>query len=58
MLEQFQQRNLDLKRILDRSRDSIKERVKEYYIFYLTLITGVFGVFLSPDGRRSVRGGN
>ncbi len=28
---------------------AIKERVKEYYIFYLTLITGVFGVFLSLD---------
>ncbi len=28
---------------------SIKERVKEYYIFYLTLITGVFGVFVSLD---------
>ena len=28
---------------------SIKERVKEYYIFYLLLITGVFGVFLSLD---------
>src|SRR3989338_4115381 len=28
---------------------SIRERVKEYYIFYLLLITGVFGVFLSLD---------
>jgi NADH-quinone oxidoreductase subunit M len=28
---------------------SIKERVKEYYLFYLFLITGVFGVFLSLD---------
>ena len=28
---------------------AIGERVKEYYIFYLTLITGVFGVFLSLD---------
>jgi NADH-quinone oxidoreductase subunit M len=28
---------------------AIKERVKEYYIFYLTLITGVFGVFTSLD---------
>ena len=28
---------------------AIKERVKEYFIFYLTLITGVFGVFLSLD---------
>ncbi|MBI4341640.1 MAG: NADH-quinone oxidoreductase subunit M [Candidatus Omnitrophica bacterium] len=28
---------------------AIKERVKEYYLFYLTLITGVFGVFLSLD---------
>ncbi len=28
---------------------SIKERVKEYYFFYLILITGVFGVFLSLD---------
>ncbi|MBI4355970.1 MAG: NADH-quinone oxidoreductase subunit M [Candidatus Omnitrophica bacterium] len=28
---------------------SIKERVKEYYLFYLTLITGVFGVFASLD---------
>jgi len=28
---------------------SIKERVKEYYIFYLLLITGVFGVFMSLD---------
>jgi len=28
---------------------AIKQRVKEYYIFYLTLITGVFGVFLSLD---------
>ena len=28
---------------------SIKERVKEYYVFYLLLITGVFGVFLSLD---------
>ena len=28
---------------------SIKQRVKEYYIFYLTLITGVFGVFMSLD---------
>ena len=28
---------------------SIKERVKEYYLFYLLLITGVFGVFLSLD---------
>ncbi len=27
----------------------IKQRVKEYYIFYLLLITGVFGVFLSLD---------
>ena len=27
----------------------IKERVKEYYIFYLMLITGVFGVFASLD---------
>ena len=28
---------------------AITERVKEYYIFYLLLITGVFGVFLSLD---------
>jgi len=28
---------------------AIKERVKEYYIFYLLLIAGVFGVFLSLD---------
>lgn len=28
---------------------AVKERVKEYYIFYLTLIAGVFGVFLSLD---------
>ena len=28
---------------------AIKERVKEYYLFYLLLITGVFGVFLSLD---------
>src|SRR3989338_7684802 len=28
---------------------AIKERAKEYFIFYLTLITGVFGVFLSLD---------
>jgi len=28
---------------------AIKERVKEYYVFYLVLITGVFGVFLSLD---------
>ncbi len=28
---------------------AIKERVKEYYLFYLTLITGVFGVFVSLD---------
>jgi NADH-quinone oxidoreductase subunit M len=28
---------------------SIKDRVKEYYIFYLMLITGVFGVFMSLD---------
>ncbi len=28
---------------------AIKERVKEYYIFYLLLITGVFGVFVSLD---------
>ncbi|MBI3319794.1 MAG: NADH-quinone oxidoreductase subunit M, partial [Candidatus Omnitrophica bacterium] len=28
---------------------SIKERVKEYYIFYLILIAGVFGVFVSLD---------
>lgn len=28
---------------------SITDRVKEYYIFYLLLITGVFGVFLSLD---------
>ena len=28
---------------------AVKERVKEYYVFYLTLITGVFGVFLSLD---------
>ncbi len=28
---------------------AITQRVKEYYIFYLTLITGVFGVFLSLD---------
>ena len=28
---------------------AIKERVKEYFIFYLTLITGVFGVFLALD---------
>ncbi len=27
----------------------IKERVKEYYIFYLLLIAGVFGVFTSLD---------
>jgi len=28
---------------------AVKERVKEYYVFYLLLITGVFGVFLSLD---------
>lgn len=28
---------------------AIKDRVKEYYVFYLLLITGVFGVFLSLD---------
>ena len=28
---------------------AIKERVKEYHVFYLVLITGVFGVFLSLD---------
>jgi len=28
---------------------AITERVKEYYCFYLLLITGVFGVFLSLD---------
>ena len=28
---------------------AITQRVKEYYIFYLTLITAVFGVFLSLD---------
>ena len=28
---------------------AIKDRVKEYYIFYLVLITGVFGVFTSLD---------
>ena len=28
---------------------AIKERAKEYYLFYLLLITGVFGVFLSLD---------
>ncbi|MBI4597043.1 MAG: NADH-quinone oxidoreductase subunit M [Candidatus Omnitrophica bacterium] len=28
---------------------AIKQRVKEYYMFYLLLITGVFGVFLSLD---------
>jgi len=28
---------------------AVKDRVKEYYIFYLLLITGVFGVFLSLD---------
>ena len=28
---------------------AIPSRVKEYYIFYLVLITGVFGVFLSLD---------
>jgi len=28
---------------------SIKDRAKEYYIFYLLLITGVFGVFMSLD---------
>ncbi len=28
---------------------AIPQRVKEYFIFYLTLITGVFGVFLSLD---------
>ncbi|MBI4354455.1 MAG: NADH-quinone oxidoreductase subunit M [Candidatus Omnitrophica bacterium] len=28
---------------------AVKQRVKEYYIFYLVLITGVFGVFLSLD---------
>jgi NADH-quinone oxidoreductase subunit M len=28
---------------------AIKSRVKEYYLFYLLLITGVFGVFLSLD---------
>lgn len=28
---------------------SIKERVKEYFLFYLALIGGVFGVFLSQD---------
>ena len=27
----------------------IRDRVKEYFIFYLLLITGVFGVFLSLD---------
>lgn len=27
----------------------IKERVKEYFIFYLLLITGVYGVFLALD---------
>ena len=28
---------------------SVKERVKEYYLFYLLLIAGVFGVFTSLD---------
>ena len=28
---------------------AIKDRVKEYFLFYLLLITGVFGVFLSVD---------
>jgi len=28
---------------------AIKERVKEYYLFYLLLIAGVFGVFISLD---------
>jgi NADH-quinone oxidoreductase subunit M len=28
---------------------TIRQRVKEYYFFYLLLITGVFGVFLSLD---------
>ncbi len=28
---------------------AIKDRVKEYYLFYLLLISGVFGVFLSLD---------
>ena len=28
---------------------AIKQRVKEYYLFYLILITGVFGVFTSLD---------
>ncbi len=28
---------------------AITQRVKEYYVFYLVLITGVFGVFLSLD---------
>jgi len=28
---------------------AIKQRVKEYFLFYLLLITGVFGVFLSVD---------
>ena len=28
---------------------AIRDRVKEYFIFYLILITGVFGVFLSLD---------
>jgi NADH-quinone oxidoreductase subunit M len=28
---------------------AIKDRIKEYFIFYLLLITGVFGVFLSLD---------
>jgi NADH-quinone oxidoreductase subunit M len=28
---------------------AITERIKEYYIFYLVLITGVFGVFVSLD---------
>ena len=28
---------------------AIKDRIKEYFIFYLLLITGVFGVFLSID---------
>ncbi|HEX9780578.1 MAG TPA: NADH-quinone oxidoreductase subunit M [bacterium] len=28
---------------------AVKDRIKEYYVFYLLLITGVFGVFLSLD---------
>ncbi len=28
---------------------AVKDRIKEYYIFYLILITGVFGVFTSLD---------